>query len=98
MLLMLSGSTSKDRSFKSPVGEKLSKRLHLGAFFSLVTPKLFANLRPGRSSQGSLFEASRNVEIGGGQFNSAQGHHANFTINFNRVSLFSCASDPLTHF
>jgi len=98
MLLMLSGSISTDRSFKSPVVEKLSKRLHLGAFFSLFTPTSFAHLQARRSSQGSLFEASRNVEIGGGEFNSAQGHHANFTINFNRMSLFTCASDLLTHF
>ena len=32
------------------------------------------------------------MEIGGGQFSSARGHHANFTINFNRVFLFSCVN------
>jgi hypothetical protein len=38
-----------------------------------------------RISQGSLFERSRRVKVEGSQFNSSQGHHANFTFNFNRM-------------
>ncbi|KIM47217.1 hypothetical protein M413DRAFT_23455 [Hebeloma cylindrosporum] len=36
---------------------------------------------------GSLFQSSRNIEIEGGQFSSARGHHTNLTINFNQTAL-----------
>ena len=93
-LIMLNGG---ERSFKSLVGEKQPKRLYPGTILSMIHAETVCS-QPRRPSQGSLFEASRNVEIGGGQFSSAQGHHANFTINFNRVSLPSYVPNSLTNF
>ena len=96
--IMSNGSISTERSFKSSIREKLQKRPHIGAFSSLFMQKLFAQLWPGRTSQGALFENSRNVEIIGGQFNSYQGHPANVPFHFHRVSLSSCVSDALMPF
>ena len=95
--IMLNGSTNSERSFKLLIGEKQPKRLYLSTILAMIYVEAVCS-QPRRSSQGSLFEASRNVEIGGGQFSSAQGHHANFTINFNRVSLSSYVPNSLTNF
>ena len=51
-----------------------------------------------RSSQGSLFESSCNVEITEGQLNSIQGHQANLTINFNRIFFPSCVLNSVLNY
>ena len=47
-----------------------------------------------RISNGSLFEASHEVKVEGGQFSSTQGHYVNLTFNFNRI-FYSYRSPPI---
>ncbi|KDR72733.1 hypothetical protein GALMADRAFT_270676 [Galerina marginata CBS 339.88] len=62
-------------------------------------PSRLSRIRPDdaatQSSQGSFFQSSSNVEISGGNFSVARGHHTNLIINVNQVGQDDSESNGL---